>query len=194
MKFFNKLKNLFFEEEIIEAPSESIKEEITCPPTDNKEQIKDNVEDIISERELFKSETTFKFPVIFKEEDFIEEKRVNKNENVLDVEVKKIREQQQKESTKTKPPFKVSPVISPVYGILDKNYKKEDITPREASEMKETSKERKVDVDDVRKKAYGSLTDEIEQELDTADNKGMFFNLKSDDEKTILMILIYCMR
>ena len=58
--------------------------------------------------------------------------------------------------------FKPTPIISPVYGILDKNYHKEDIVNR--AEVKDTpSKENPIDV--VRDKAYGSLEDELENTL-----------------------------
>ena len=56
--------------------------------------------------------------------------------------------------------FKPSPVISPVYGILDKNYRKEDILPRASSEG---TLPKIMDVDNVRKKAFGIL----EQNMDT---------------------------
>ena len=36
--------------------------------------------------------------------------------------------------------FKPSPVISPVYGILDKNYKKEDVITRDEMDQKKTIK------------------------------------------------------
>lgn len=57
----------------------------------------------------------------------------------------------------SKPPkFKPTPIISPVYGILDKNYHKEDIVV--------ASKEKKsINVDDVRKKAFGKMEDDIEK-------------------------------
>jgi len=78
-----------------------------------------------------------------------------------------------------KKPFTPSPVISPVYGILDKNYTKEDIVDRKGGLKREKSnklpirKERTIEeaeksleeeevvvsIDSVRKKAYG---DEIE--------------------------------
>ena len=50
--------------------------------------------------------------------------------------------------------FKPSPIISPIYGILDKNYKKEDV--REKREVRLTgSYSKNVSVDDIRNKAYG---------------------------------------
>lgn len=78
-----------------------------------------------------------------------------------------------------KKPFTPSPVISPVYGILDKNYKKDDIVDKqggmkreplvktvskpviqkEETELRKSSTLYEVDIDSVRKKAYGELED-----------------------------------
>lgn len=62
-----------------------------------------------------------------------------------------------------KKPFTLSPIISPVYGILNENYKKEDIVARDSSGMQ--YKNSSTDLDAVRKKAYGTLEDEIEDKL-----------------------------
>ena len=184
MGFFNKLRNMFFEEEIIDTSSKEVKEEqLKVKQIVNEpKEAKDNMENIISERDLFKSETTFKFPVIFEEKDFLAEKKANKN--VLDVEATL---KEAKKEAKEKPKgFKVSPIISPIYGILDQNYRKEDVIAKEKAEKIPVIKEGKLDFDIVRKKAYGNLTDEIEQELEPTDNKGMFFNLKTEEAKTDL--------
>ncbi len=72
-----------------------------------------------------------------------------------------------------KKPFTPSPVISPVYGILDKNYKKDDIVDKQGGMKREkvvkpivhkeepVKKEEvfEVDIDKVRMKAYGELED-----------------------------------
>lgn len=50
--------------------------------------------------------------------------------------------------------FKPSPIISPIYGVLDKNYKKDDV--KEKKEVRLTTYSRtNVSVDDIRDKAYG---------------------------------------
>ena len=59
--------------------------------------------------------------------------------------------------------FKPSPIISPVYGILDKDYKPEDIMPKKKEENE--PKRKILDVDSVRKKAFGTLEDDIEKTL-----------------------------
>ena len=89
--------------------------------------------------------------------------------------------------------FKPSPIISPIYGILDKNYKKEEIVTRKEVRLSSSYSREKLNVDEVRNKAYGKLEDEIEEVSfdDTPDNKPAFeiekdnllVDLTSDDEK-----------
>ena len=74
--------------------------------------------------------------------------------------------------------FKPTPIISPVYGILDKNYHKEDIVSK-----KETSysvNESSNSIDSVRKKAYGTLEDELENTL--FGSNSILFNKKDEQE------------
>lgn len=59
--------------------------------------------------------------------------------------------------------FTPSPIISPVYGILNENYKKEDIVTK--SEKTRSRASAPLDLDSVRRKAYGTLEDEIEVSL-----------------------------
>lgn len=134
------------------------------------------------EEEKQPEEKKFTFPVDF--EDNLPPSRVA-NKNVLDIsnEVNK-RETLKKEVVKKEEPkktvelyqgkkevvvekhkFKPTPVISPVYGVLDKNYRKEEVREKdeETVEMKRPSK--KVDFETVRKKAFGNLTDDIKDNL-----------------------------
>lgn len=67
------------------------------------------------------------------------------------------------ETKEVRKSFTPSPIISPVYGVLNENYKKEDIVSK--SEKKETSRTTVLDLDSVRRKAYGTLEDEIELSL-----------------------------
>ena len=56
--------------------------------------------------------------------------------------------------------FKPSPIISPIYGVLDKNYRKEEVVTKKESKSLSNSY-RKVDLDSVRNKAFGN--DEVRQ-------------------------------
>ncbi|HIR48701.1 MAG TPA: hypothetical protein IAB35_01850 [Candidatus Faecimonas gallistercoris] len=69
----------------------------------------------------------------------------------------------------TKTVFKPSPIISPIYGILDKNYKKEEIVPKREVHISSYTREH-MSVDDVRRKAYGNLADDIAADIDGTNN------------------------
>ena len=106
---------------------------------------------------------------LLEEEVSVEKSVRNNNVNVLKIDkqvTQKVSEMySHREEEKVKPKFKASPVISPVYGVLDKNYKKDEVKERseEMVEMKRPSK--KVDFETVRKKAFGNLTDEIKDNM-----------------------------
>ena len=59
-----------------------------------------------------------------------------------------------KEEVKPKT-FTPSPIISPIYGILDKNYKKEEV--KENKEIRISSRPSRMDLDSIRNKAFGDL-------------------------------------
>lgn len=189
MGLFKKIKDIFYDEEIVEVPEkeereEEIKtrpeppiiEEITAPiktvKYDPIEEEEEEETDKFSERELFKPEKTFDFPVFEEEEEEVktrsktnvlelqkelEQRSMNSRERVHERKEPRVEEDNHNGST-----FRPSPVISPVYGILDKNYKKEEIV-----EKKELDKPYKGDInyDYVRRKAYGTLEDELEDTL-----------------------------
>ncbi len=169
MGLLKKLKNIFYDEEVVEMPVQ------------NKEEYKPKIEEVVlpkrnavvepkreeakressfSERELFKSETTFNFP-IFDDEDEVKPKS---RSNILDIEDKGYKSTPSyKEIPKSEPKaFRPSPVISPIYGVLDKNYKKETIIEKKDNYR---SSPKEVNYDYVRHKAYGTLEDELENTL-----------------------------
>ena len=146
----------------IKREEENLRFEELKPVNENKtikEEIK-KTENVIPQRK-------FDFPIDMDEQ--VMPSRVNNKKNVLNVEresVKKVVElYPKKDEVKEKPKFRPTPVISPVYGVLDKNYKKEEVREKseENVEMKRPSK--KVDFETVRKKAFGNLTDEIKDNL-----------------------------
>ena len=200
MGLLNKLKNILFEEEEIEIPvmpkeeekkveakkeeKESTKiEEVKPPVKKEKPKVEDPVDIDVEltptiEREIFKSDPTFEFPV-FDEEDFTDTLRSAKaSRNVLvnQKEEKKpqkvdfgkyenIEEVKPEEDNK----FKPTPIISPVYGVLNQNYKKEDIQSKIPISGDNIIR-RNVDIDSIRKKAYGTLEDDIENMIPEGDD------------------------
>ena len=120
-------------------------------------------------RESVEPAKKFTFPIDFEDEvPSRNNSRQMSNVNVLKVEKeekKKVAElYPKKEEPKEKPKFKATPVISPVYGILDKNYHKDEVKEKtEEVTMKRPSK--KVDFETVRKKAFGNLADDIKDNM-----------------------------
>ena len=66
-------------------------------------------------------------------------------------------------SDEPKKVFKPSPIISPVYGVLDKNYKKDDIITKKSPRSSYHSEN--ITVDDVRKRAFSTLEDDLKNEI-----------------------------
>lgn len=186
MGVFSKLKNIFYDEEYIDEPEAEIKkvdkvvkkeveeakprvEEIKITREEPKrEEIKRVVEEPkssndFSERELFRSERTFNFT------EFDDDEELPPRRNVLNSEPKVAkRVEVQKPAIPEQPKiFKPSLVISPIYGILDKDYKKDEVVSKTVREEKIVIKDSATTYDTVRRKAYGTLEDELEDTLNS---------------------------
>jgi len=185
MGLMDKFKNLFteeIEEEIIEE--EPIKKEVIQVeiPSPARRSVEEEVQapEVKIEAEEPKQEE-YKFP-FFDDEDFSslesekparEPKRKSsyRKESSYKKEAKEVYSPVKEE----KKIFKPTPIISPVYGILDKNYQKEDIRTKD-SKPRTYYNPKEATVDEIRNKAYGTLEDDIETTL-FGHNRALF-----DDE------------
>ena len=61
--------------------------------------------------------------------------------------------------------FRATPIISPIYGVLDKNYSSVEVEKSKGRNFENNRPSKSVDFDSVRKKAYGNLSDEIKENL-----------------------------
>jgi hypothetical protein len=187
MGLFGKIKNIFYDEEIVDVPEEpksvekpkieEVKVEKKVEPIKRETPVI-NTTPTYSEREIFTRETTntFKFPMLDEEEVKPARTRVNALESARmekkKEETEKARTDKYKDlfkentNTTSKPDriFKPSPVISPVYGVLDKNYTREEIIERQEN-ITRTTNPKDMNYDAVRRKAYGTLEDELESTL-----------------------------
>ncbi len=192
MGLFNKIINVFYDEEPEEeVKKEEVKREEKPAPKPVSEFTRPRVEEVripkeeipvrrevktpeyneeISERELFRTEAKeFKFPVV--EEEIREVPKVRRSgisfeeEKPLRREVRQERREMPKVEVKetSAKVFKPSPIISPVFGIQDKNYSKDEIKQRQEPIIRHESKD--MNYDSVRRKAYGTLEDELENTL-----------------------------
>ena len=205
MGLLEKVKNLFteeVEEPIVrkEEPKREIqkqerKVEIAPARRETALLLEEEKEEVVlpkkEEKNLYFSDEDFED---LKKPKVLEEKREKR------VDLKEFYQGRKQEIKKEdKKVFKPSPIISPVYGILDKNYKKDDITTKD---IVVSHKSDKVTVDDIRNKAYGVLEDDLEsnlvgdtitvsnnedpsidifEELETRENKNKDVEIEKDD-------------
>lgn len=173
MGLFDKLKNVFIEEEEVESePEEKPKKQEKL----EEEKIEPIKEDIVSDRDLIDTNQNFKFPIIFEEEDFKEEKKKSRSINVLERENTKYETEIKRDIKSQKKTFKPSPVISPVYGVLDKNYTKDEISSKNGLLSDYSDK---LDIDSVINKAYGNTT--TREEKNKEKNTDEIINLFSEE-------------
>ena len=207
MKLLDKVKNMFTEE-IEESPKEEVRIEqiIPEPKRENKaleefNQIKEMEIKKEEKKPVFFTDDDFNdLDSYFKKEELPKRDEVKEEvvkEKIYKAEYTPTRsandylEQYKKENDVEKEPyqgntkeerkatkFKPTPIISPVYGILDKNYHKEDIVSKREVNYKSIDG---LSVDSIRDKAYGTLEDELENTL--FGSNSILFNQKEEKNK-----------
>lgn len=143
-----------------------------------KEEVKEDYVEPVSQP---KTRESMKTPIFFTENDFADleperPKKVEKKREIVDYRTS-IKKEDKKQPyggafssttilTTEKQTFKPTPIISPIWGVLDKNYSKEDIVER--NEEREGGKSKMDKFDQVRNKAYGRLENDLEDTIYSA--------------------------
>lgn len=184
MKLFDKVKNMFTEEVEEEVQVEQVKpakKRKKASEIDALEQIKEEKKKEEEKKPIFFTDEDFDDLDLFRKHD--EQKKEKKRELSEEEKPRFIEEKDEQpptlphrntapyEEVKQVNKFKPTPIISPVYGILDKNYHKEDIVSKTESEYQAVDG---LSVDSIRNKAYGTLEDELENTL--FGNNSILFN------------------
>ena len=211
MGLFTKIKDILFDEVEEEETNikkeekvEPIKEEVKIAerievqpkivekrvePEPIKEEPKVDDYDDLNERDLFKNDNSFPF-LDFDEEEFsnsIGTRKEKTNTNVLEYEKKKKIEKRydfgrvETKEVVEKKKFKPSPIISPVYGILNEDYRIEDI-----KDKTEENAQNNLDFNSVRKKAFGDTVEPVvkkEEPRETYYEETITVKLKDSDEE-----------
>jgi hypothetical protein len=222
MKLLDKLKNTFFEEEYVEVeekePKKEKQEEVAKkiePKEIKKEEIKvTKVEETpepeveekkienYSERELARKDSKLPY---FDEDDFVEVEEPKKEEpkklygESVDKLYSSINYSQTSNnkpySAPSKEAFKPTPIISPIYGILDKNYRKEEVVDKKDKMPSSYVSRKNADLDSIRKKAYGGLdpleemhkTPDVEPEpKEEIEEDNLLYDMTSDNSKPMV--------
>lgn len=180
MKMFDKLKNLL------------------KPELDNEEDNNNNTASLkenqtvtyqsepLTESEEYQFAETFKFPVVV-EEDLLDDFEIEQPTKKVDPtpEYRPVKREAKSEPL-TKKPFKPSPIISPVYGIIDNNDNNKIEDPVKSSILYQVIDNEKVTFDTIRQKAYGTLESEIESVIN--DGTDIFFDLEETEEDDSITI------
>lgn len=187
MGFLEKLKNTFFEEEYIEVeekekpiarkvePKKSEKKVEVDPVVEEEvvEPVLEKVSDVpsYSDKEILKNDNGIQY---FEDEDFVEEVKAPRKEETtklygedpgilyehLSINQDVSHKPYAGVGVNSKSGFKPTPVISPIYGILDKNYRKEEVIDKKDKPSSYVSR-KNADLDFVRNKAFGTLEDDV---------------------------------
>jgi len=184
-------------EEEEEIKVEQIKKEVRSVPIDSpsvervqrkkrtEKPVVQAVEEDLLEDDFDLVEEKSKSPVFFTDRDFEDLAAPKKSrENREKIKAEKMAEEVKKEESpkpyggsyssttilhKEKQNFKTTPIISPVYGVLDKNYHKEDIVDKNSDTPRESMDG--LSVDSIRNKAYGTLEDDLEETITSSPSK-----------------------
>ena len=158
MKLVDKIKNMFTEE--VEEEKPVIKKEVMHVEINTPKQ--EEIEEVETFEEPVKEEKPA--PIFFDDKDFdaLEKPKIEKVEKVQEEETFKDKYKGKKQLEEQKPKiFKPSPIISPVYGILDKDYTTDESETKKIVPMTVHYEHKELTVDDIIRKAFGTLEDDI---------------------------------
>ena len=174
-------------EEVIEEVEEI--EEVSMD-----EDASDDSETLYSDREILSRNNKLSY---FDDDDFVDEYYEEKKEVKPEIEAKKIyggsassvydsiinSESEHRPYGESSGKFHPTPIISPIYGVLDKNYRKEEVVDKKDRPSSYVSK-RDMDLDSIRKKAYGdvSILDTKVEEDEEVDNEPLLYDMIGSEE------------
>lgn len=179
------VKKMVSEEEVKPEVSEvKINDNNTKPKQDN----------FYSDRDLVKKSSKVPY---FEDEDFIADKPkkttavIKETKKVYGQSPDKLYESIKVDTTSNKPysatskgKFQPTPIISPIYGVLDKNYHKEEVIDKKDRPSSYVSR-KNADLDSIRKKAYGDVSifdSSIKEEEKIEDNEPLLYDMIDEED------------
>ena len=203
MKFFDKVKSMFteeaYDEEVEdEVKVEQIKKEVTHIPIESP-NAQEEVEEVVVE-EVKPEPTTNKSNIFFSDHDFDDlnkprytQVQDKKDEFFSKEELAKMYGStvtKEKKEEKKEKEFHPTPIISPIYGILDKNYHKEDIVEKKDTQSQPYKSHTGYSIDSIRNKAYGTLEEQLKDETlntvrDKNEDRDLFEELSKEKSQIV---------
>lgn len=189
MKLLDKIKTVLFEDDEQEENLER-KKEVPIAKKIDIEKTKEELEIKREEPKInneYRREERVKGPVIFNDEDFLMEVKEPVKKEIKPKKEEKILYggYDNKDYGKNKEKFKPSPVLSPVYGVInDSLNKSHGDAKNDKSYLDHLFEEKKqpVDLDYIRQKAYGDIIKEKETDND---NKDLLYDMRQEEKVVI---------
>ena len=152
-------------------------------------------EPVYSDREILKRNQTLSY---FDEDDFTDDTYYEEKKPVVEKETKKIyggsansvydsiinSETANRPYSEAAGRFHPTPIISPIYGVLDKNYRKEEVIDKKDRPSSYVSR-RDASIDSVRKKAYGDISildTKVEDNVIEETNEPLLYDMIDNEE------------
>ncbi len=171
-----------------------------------EEEQETTIEDHYLEDETYDEpeEDTYVEPEVTYREEYREEKVVESNPYHGKVEYRETHVPYEGKENREKQGFTLSPIISPVWGVLDKNYRKEEIVSKKEIRLTQTSS-KKADLDLVREKAYGDLAQDISASIEDnvfekpknekteppkTEKEDLLYDLNEDESPTVKQVTV----
>lgn len=176
MKLIDKIKKAILEEEEIEE--EEIVKKIDIEKTTSskvKEEVAPVKEESVSHD--FVPPLESKKPIIFEEEDFKTDEVIYEKPVVKEEKKKPLYGGYGLRDEKTKEKFKPSPVLSPVYGLMNKEDLEKQEVPSKSLDSLFKEEKKSVSLDSVREKAYG-IKENASVKADNELEKGLFYEME----------------
>ena len=177
-------------------------------PVKEKTEVLDTVPEVVSDEPpiepMVEEETTYEEKITYREPVHEEVYEPVYKEEIRERETnhKLYEGREEKPVEEEKTGFTPSPIISPIYGILNKNYKKEEIVTKSEKKKVEVAQV-KDELDLVREKAYGDLAGEIsasieDEVIDIEENKpvvekekeDLLYDLNEEDSPTVKTVTV----
>lgn len=188
MKIFDKIKNYFYDDPDEDDKKKDLTEKHKSSDKTDEKDLRSNKyssDNNISERELFKTDPTFNFPIVFDDDDFKQEKTIKKPS----IPVREVITKTTVETIERKT-FRPSPNISPIYGLIGDDKKNEkNIT---SNNINDYNKSKVMNIDDVLGKTYTCTSEKVEKYINVTEepitissNEDLsydFFEDKKEDE------------
>ena len=184
----NEIKKEAFDDEDIELVRKIDTEKSVKKPI-FEEEFDDEDDELLDMRDDIK-----KGPIMFDDDDFVLDTKDEIKKQVIEEDRILYGGYTEKKEVFEKEKFTPSPVISPVYGVLDKNYKAEDKKKEDKHKSLDhlfiEERKKTIDLDAIREKAFGDTKEQKIKEEPVVEDKDLLYDISTEDKPEVNSVTI----